>query len=61
MRGLRFCILVFLFCTHIYAQQGKNNPFTLTFDDIAQITSLAGADLLESSFTKDSKTKKVLI
>lgn len=61
MRCLRFCILVFLFCTHIYAQQGKNNPFTLTFDDMAQITSLAGADLLESSFTKDSKTKKVLM
>ncbi len=33
----------------------------LNFDDISQITSLAGADLLESSFIKDSKNKKVLM
>lgn len=61
MRGLRFCILVFLFCTYIYAESNKNSPFVLNFDDISQITSLAGADLLESSFIKDSKTKKVLM
>ncbi len=61
MRGLRFCILVFLFCTYIYAEPNKNSPFVLNFDDISQITSLAGADLLESSFIKDSKTKKVLM
>lgn len=37
--------------------------FALTFDDMTQITSLAGADLLESSFIKDSnnKNKKVLM
>lgn len=61
MRGLRFCILVFLFCTYIYAEPNKNSPFVLNFDDISQITSLAGVDLLESSFIKDSKTKKVLM
>lgn len=55
----KFCVVVFFVFSLAIAQE--QTPFSLNSNDIAQVASLAGADLASSSFVLDSKEKKRIL